>query len=62
MYLPSLISAFVPIAPVKPRRSAIKFAKSSGEAVTSQTSSPELKCSFASSIVPCQIDGETNSL
>ncbi len=33
MYLPSLISAFVPIAPVKPRRSAIKFAKSSGEAV-----------------------------
>jgi hypothetical protein len=33
VYLPSFTSAFVPIAPVKPRRSAIKFAKSSGEAV-----------------------------
>ena len=41
---------------------AIKLAKSSGEAVTNQTSSPALRCSFARSIVPCQIAGETNSL
>ena len=41
---------------------AIKLAKSSGDAVTNQTSSPALRCSFARSIVPCQIAGETNSL
>ena len=52
----------VPIAPVNPSLSAIKFAKSSGEAVTNQTSSPAARCSFASAIVPCQIAGETNSL
>nr|CRL71306.1 hypothetical protein CPGR_01926 [Mycolicibacterium malmesburyense] len=53
--IPSIDSAAVPSAPVKPSRLAIVAASSYGVAVTSHTCWPASRCICASARVPGQI-------